>query len=163
MHSLQCVLANPLATHRLGVRLGQFLTAGSILLLKGNLGSGKTALVQGIGEGLEIREPVVSPTFTLANEYFEGRIPLYHFDLYRLQPPEVKALYLETYWEGVEVPLGIVAIEWAERLNQRPLSYLQIQLEPVADGRQAELLPVGEATIAWLANWGDRLLKDLQA
>jgi tRNA threonylcarbamoyladenosine biosynthesis protein TsaE len=161
MYSLECILANPQATHRLGVRLGECLTAGSILLLEGDLGSGKTALVQGIGAGLGITEPIVSPTFVLLNEYLEGRIPLYHFDLYRLDPPEVAALYLDAYWDGIEAPLGIVAIEWAKRLIQPPLSYLQIQLNPFADGRQATLLPVGDAAIACLEAWGDRLVKDL--
>jgi tRNA threonylcarbamoyladenosine biosynthesis protein TsaE len=161
MTALQCVLANPIATQRLGVRLGESLTAGSVLLLQGNLGSGKTALVQGIGAGLGIAEPIVSPTFVLLNEYFEGRLPLYHFDLYRLSPPETEALYLENYWEGAETPLGIVAIEWAERLVQSPLSYLRIQLDLAAEGRQAMLSPVGDRMSDWLADWGDRLLKDL--
>ena len=162
MDSLQCVLADPAATHRLGVRLGQSLAVGSILLLQGDLGSGKTALVQGIGAGLGINEPVVSPTFILLNEYLEGRLPLYHFDLYRLDPAETAALYLETYWQGIEVPLGIVAIEWAERLSQPPSSYLQIQLDRIGEGRQAMLVPSGDTMSAWLTEWGDRLLEDAQ-
>lgn len=116
------------ATQRLGMILGRSLPPGSVLLLEGDLGSGKTTLVQGIGLGLGIVEPIVSPTFTLINEYLEGRVPLYHLDLYRLEPSEVAALHLETYWEGLEMPLGIVAIEWAERLPQRPDSFLQIRL-----------------------------------
>ena len=114
--TIKLSLADAAATRSLGVTLGQFLPPGSVILLKGDLGSGKTTLVQGIGEGLGITEPIVSPTFTLINEYTEGRLPLYHLDLYRLEPVEVTALHLETYWEGVEFPLGIVAIEWAERL-----------------------------------------------
>nr|WP_242022513.1 tRNA (adenosine(37)-N6)-threonylcarbamoyltransferase complex ATPase subunit type 1 TsaE [Trichocoleus sp. FACHB-90] len=132
------------ATRSLGVNLGRSLSAGSTILLEGDLGAGKTTLVQGIGEGLGIIDPIVSPTFTLINEYREGRIPLYHLDLYRLEPTEVTALNLETYWEGIEVPLGIVAIEWAERLQYKPLNFLSIQLTYSADnGRQAELVPAG--------------------
>lgn len=131
-------------TRSLGVTLGQSLAAGSILLLEGDLGSGKTTLVQGIGEGLGITEPIVSPTFTLINEYLEGRIPLYHLDLYRLQPAEVEALNLESYWEGIDFQLGIVAIEWAERLPYKPQSYLRISLNYSIDlGRQACLTPHG--------------------
>jgi len=131
-------LADAEATRSLGVTLGQSLPAGSVILLQGDLGSGKTTLVQGIGEGLGITEPIVSPTFTLINEYTEGRLPLYHLDLYRLQPEEVTALHLETYWEGVEFPLGIVAIEWAERLQYQPSNYLRICLTYRADtGRRA--------------------------
>lgn len=141
---MEIFLRDAEATRALGVALGQFLAAGSVILLEGDLGSGKTTLVQGIGEGLGITEHIVSPTFTLINEYTEGRLPLYHLDLYRLQPEEVTALNLETYWEGVEVPLGIVAIEWAERLQYKPPGYLRILLRYSADsGRQACLIPEG--------------------
>lgn len=133
------------ATRSLGRAFGESLFPGSVLLLEGDLGAGKTTLVQGIGEGLGIADPIVSPTFTLINEYPEGRIPLYHFDLYRLSPQEVEALQPEVYWEGVEFPLGIVAIEWPERLLYKPTSFLQVQLTYSPDtGRQAKLIPAGE-------------------
>lgn len=125
------------STHQFGDRLGQTLPAGTILLLSGNLGSGKTTLVQGIGAGLGIAEPIVSPTFTLISEYTEGRIPLYHLDLYRLEPIEVADLHLESYWDGTEFPLGITAIEWAERLPQLPPAYLELTLTPTAQGGRA--------------------------
>jgi len=132
------------ATQALGITLGQSLPAGSTILLEGDLGSGKTTLVQGIGLGLGITEPIVSPTFTLINEYLEGRIPLYHLDLYRLQPAEVEALNLENYWEGLDFPLGLVAIEWAERLPYKPQTYLNIALKYSREtGRQACLLAEG--------------------
>jgi tRNA threonylcarbamoyladenosine biosynthesis protein TsaE len=142
--SLILSLPNAEATHQLGVDLGQSLSAGSVLLLEGNLGSGKTTLVQGIGTGLGITEPIASPTFILLNEYPEGRVPLYHFDLYRLDPSEVNSLYLEGYWDGSEYPPGIVAIEWADRLPHRPPNYLTIRLIYTSSGdRQAHLVPVG--------------------
>ncbi|MCX7596819.1 MAG: tRNA (adenosine(37)-N6)-threonylcarbamoyltransferase complex ATPase subunit type 1 TsaE [Fischerella sp.] len=128
------------ATRSLGIILGQCLDAGSVILLEGDLGAGKTTLVQGIGEGLGITELIVSPTFTLINEYTQGRLPLYHLDLYRLEPQEVAALNLETYWEGVEVPPGIVAIEWADRMPYKPPSYLNLCLIHGSGGiRQAEI------------------------
>jgi tRNA threonylcarbamoyladenosine biosynthesis protein TsaE len=137
-------LADEAATRSLGVTLGQSLSPGSTILLEGDLGSGKTVFVQGLGRGLGITDPIVSPTFTLINEYVEGRLPLYHLDLYRLQAEEIAALHLETYWEGVEVPLGIVAIEWAERLQDRPLSYLMVRLSDLGEeGRRAELIALG--------------------
>lgn len=111
------------ATQNLGRQLGKSLPPGTILLLKGDLGAGKTTLVQGIGEGLGITDAIVSPTFTLINEYPEGRIPLYHLDLYRLEPSEVRSLYLEQYWEGREFPLGIVAINGQ---NDYPLNPIAI-------------------------------------
>lgn len=140
---MEIFLRDTEATRALGVALGQSLAAGSVILLEGDLGSGKTTLVKGIGEGLGITELIVSPTFTLINEYTEGRLPLYHLDLYRLQPEEATALNLETYWEGIDLPLGIVAIEWA-RLQYKPHTYLVIRLTYSADtSRQAYLEPVG--------------------
>ncbi|MBE9033905.1 tRNA (adenosine(37)-N6)-threonylcarbamoyltransferase complex ATPase subunit type 1 TsaE [aff. Roholtiella sp. LEGE 12411] len=139
---MKIFLADAEATLRLGITLGESLTTGSVILLEGDLGAGKTTLVQGIGKGLGITELVVSPTFTLINEYTEGRLPLYHLDLYRLEPQEVVALNLETYWEGVEVIPGIVAIEWAERMPYKPDSYLSINLTYEHEvTRQAEITP----------------------
>lgn len=131
------------ATQQLGITLGKTLNAGSVILLQGDLGAGKTTLVQGIGKGLGIIDPIVSPTFTLINEYTEGRIPLYHLDLYRLEPHEVIGLNLENYWEGIEVTPGIVAIEWAERMPYLPDSYLKICLNYGENGsRQAEITEI---------------------
>lgn len=144
-------LTDALATCHLGMALGRSLPYGSILLLEGDLGSGKTTLVQGIGAGLGITEPIASPTFILLNEYPEGRIPLYHLDLYRLEPLEVDALHLESYWDGTEFPLGIVAIEWAERLRYLPSSYWKIQLTSVeTEGRKAVIRAIGEIAQAQL-------------
>lgn len=137
---MKIFLPNPEATLNLGITLGQTLNSGSVILLEGDLGAGKTTLVQGIGQGLGITEPIVSPTFTLINEYTEGRSPLYHLDLYRLEPQEVVALNLEIYWEGVEVMPGIVAIEWAERIPYTLSSYLKVHLTYGDKGdRQAEI------------------------
>ncbi len=131
--SLTFTLPDATATQQLGLILGQVLPAGSTLILEGDLGRGKTTLVQGIGRGLGITDSVDSPTFTLINEYTEGRLPLYHLDLYRLQPNDVTALNLESYWEGIEYPPGIMAIEWAERLIYKPQTYLEIRLRDRLD------------------------------
>ncbi|WP_028954269.1 tRNA (adenosine(37)-N6)-threonylcarbamoyltransferase complex ATPase subunit type 1 TsaE [Synechocystis sp. PCC 7509] len=140
---MNILLADAEATRLLGIRLGQSLVAGSVLLLEGDLGSGKTTLVQGIGEGLGITEPIVSPTFTLINEYTEGRLPLYHLDLYRLESHEVQQLNLESYWNKLEYPLGIVAIEWAERLANKPPTYLKLSLTYKLQQRQVEMFNFG--------------------
>ncbi len=142
------------ATQTFGIKLGQVLPAGSILLLEGDLGSGKTSLVQAMGQGLGITEAIVSPTFTLINEYHEGRHPLYHLDLYRLPPAEVSDLYLDAYWQGIDFPLGIVAIEWPERLPEWPQDYLLVQLRYQDEGRQAQLTAQGDSPMAdILAHW----------
>ena len=144
-------LPDPAATLQLGVDLSQVLGAGSVLLLEGELGSGKTTLTQGLGQGLGIQETVDSPTFTLVNEYLDGRLPLYHFDLYRLSSAEAAALAIETYWDAIEVEPGIVVIEWSERLPYQPQSYLQLGLtyDPNS-GRQSSFSAIGEPAIAVL-------------
>ncbi|YAI82809.1 MAG: tRNA (adenosine(37)-N6)-threonylcarbamoyltransferase complex ATPase subunit type 1 TsaE [cyanobacterium endosymbiont of Rhopalodia sterrenbergii] len=142
------------ATLNLGEQLGQLLPTRTVILLEGNLGVGKTTLVQGIGRGLNITEPIVSPTFTLINEYTRGRLPFYHLDLYRLEPQEVEKLYPELYWEYQEVPQGVTAIEWAQRLPYQPSNYLKIQLINLDKlGRQAILKEVGNPLLK-ASFWG---------
>lgn len=121
-------LVDAAATEELGYKMGVSLPAGTVLLISGDLGSGKTTFTQGLGKGLGIDEPILSPTFTIVNEYLEGRVPLYHFDLYRLESEEVDRLYIDLYWQGIEVTPGIVAIEWAERLHYLPPAYYRIEL-----------------------------------
>lgn len=143
---MRLFLPDAAATTQLGQLLGQNLLASSTLLLEGDLGSGKTTLTQGIAQGLGIAEIVASPTFTLVCEYSEGRLPLYHFDLYRLDSAGVARLMPELYWEGTEFEPGLVVIEWPDRLPYRPEAYWQLNLSPThnPEGRIAELNPMGQ-------------------
>lgn len=104
--------SHPDETRRLARELASRLSPGSVILLYGELGAGKTTFVQGLAEGLGVPEDVYvsSPTFALINEY-PGRLPLYHVDLYRLAPEEVEDLGLPEM-----ASQGIMVIEWAERL-----------------------------------------------
>lgn len=98
-------------TRHLGEALGGLLAAGDVILLTGELGAGKTALTQGIARGLGVPGIVNSPTFTLLKEY-QGRLPLYHFDLYRIEDPaELEELGFAEYFFGD----GVSVVEWAER------------------------------------------------
>ncbi|OIP76702.1 MAG: tRNA (adenosine(37)-N6)-threonylcarbamoyltransferase complex ATPase subunit type 1 TsaE [Oscillatoriales cyanobacterium CG2_30_44_21] len=115
-------------TQAIAAQLAQLVSAGTIILLEGNLGSGKTTFMQAFGVALGISTTITSPTFTLIDEYIEGRIPLYHIDLYRLEPAQIPSLHLEEYWRGDDIPLGVVAIEWASKLAKLPSSYLKINL-----------------------------------
>jgi tRNA threonylcarbamoyladenosine biosynthesis protein TsaE len=100
----------PAETKRIGTGVGRLLQAGDVLLLQGELGSGKTVLAQGIGAGLRVREPVKSSSFVLLNEY-HGRLTMYHADLYRLEDPgEVADLALDEVAGG-----GVLVVEWPER------------------------------------------------
>ena len=88
-------------TYRFGEQLAQSAAAGSLYCLEGDLGVGKTVFTQGFAHGLGIEEPVTSPTFTIVQEYETGRIPLYHFDVYRLaDPEELEEIGYEEYFFG---------------------------------------------------------------
>ncbi|PZV16186.1 MAG: tRNA (adenosine(37)-N6)-threonylcarbamoyltransferase complex ATPase subunit type 1 TsaE [Pseudanabaena sp.] len=126
-------------TQEIATQLAQLVSAGTIILLEGNLGSGKTTFMQAFGSALGISTTIASPTFTLIDEYTEGRLPLYHIDLYRLEPSQVPSLHLEEYWRGEDFPLGVVAIEWASKLLAIPPYYLKINLsEPIRSQNKEE-------------------------
>ncbi len=98
-------------TEAIGASLAERLGPGSLVAFTGDLGAGKTAFVRGMARGLGIREPVTSPTFTIVNEYEGGRLPLFHFDLYRLGGEEE---LFEIGWEEYLNRGGICAVEWSE-------------------------------------------------
>lgn len=121
-----CITTSPAETHAWGRALGASLSAGDVVALIGDLGSGKTCLAQGICAGLDVRDDVVSPTFTLINEY-QGRTPVFHFDLYRLEDAE-SALDLgyDEYVDGD----GICLIEWADKFPDiLPAGCIELRLE----------------------------------
>jgi tRNA threonylcarbamoyladenosine biosynthesis protein TsaE len=117
---------SPEETWALAAELANELAPGTVIALHGDLGSGKTCLVQGLAAALGIDEPVTSPTYTLIGEY-QGRLPLHHIDLYRLSgPEEAVGLGLEEYFDAD----GITAIEWAERAEGLlPPDLLHIRIE----------------------------------
>jgi tRNA threonylcarbamoyladenosine biosynthesis protein TsaE len=113
-------------TAAVGRQLSGQLSAGSVVLLYGDLGAGKTALIRGLAEGLGVSAAdVSSPTFTIMQEYRGGRVPLYHVDLYRLNDPrEIDDLGLDEIAAN-----GVLAIEWAERLANPPGDAIRVTLE----------------------------------
>jgi tRNA threonylcarbamoyladenosine biosynthesis protein TsaE len=124
-------------TRRVARELAATLTAGTTLLLTGDLGAGKTAFVKGLAEGLGLDpDDVTSPTFTLVHEYRGGRLPLIHVDLYRLDRADLDDIGLDQDLAAG----GIVAVEWAERLT-RPLdAALRVTLTDAGgDARQIEM------------------------
>ena len=119
-----------LETAAVGRDLARRLSAGSTVLLVGDLGAGKTAFVRGLADGLGIPpDEVSSPTFTIMQEYRGGRLPLFHVDLYRLNDPrEAEDLGLD------EIAVdGVLAIEWADRLPRTPPDAIRITIEHARD------------------------------
>jgi tRNA threonylcarbamoyladenosine biosynthesis protein TsaE len=114
----------------LGERLGRTLRPGSVVLLFGDLGAGKSAFVRGLAAGIGANpEDVSSPTFTLVQEYAGAASTLYHVDLYRLEAAEIDDLGLEDLISAD----GVVAIEWAERWRGRPDDAIEVTLEDAGD------------------------------
>jgi len=131
------------ATDRLGQLLADALPAGSVVALVGTLGAGKTRLVQAVAAGLGVpRDGVTSPTFVLVNEYQGGRLPVYHFDTYRLRDEdEFLELGPEEYFQGD----GITFVEWADRVvDLLPSERLEIHLEVTGEtSREVHVLATG--------------------
>ncbi len=118
---------SPEETFEAGRRIGEKALPGQIYTIQGDLGVGKTVFTQGVAKGLGIREPVNSPTFTIVQEYYEGRLPLFHFDVYRIEEvEEMEEIGYDDYFFGN----GICLIEWPERIEELlPGSCIRIRIE----------------------------------
>ncbi len=133
---------NPAQTRALGQWLAQRLEPGDVLVLQGDMGAGKSELTRGIAKGLGIDGPIPSPTFTILQAYDSGRLPLYHFDWYRIQDPEeLYELSMEEYLYGN----GVAVVEWPGRAEEvLPATYLELTLAPEGEaGREITAQPVG--------------------
>lgn len=129
-------------THAIGQRLAKQLQPGDVLLMLGDMGAGKSELTRGIAKGLGVTGYVTSPTFTILQVHDEGRMPLYHFDWYRLSDvEELYELSMDEYLYGD----GVSVIEWPSRAEEAiPEQYLEIELIPAGDDeRIIELRPYG--------------------
>ena len=121
---------SPLETEALGERLAAHLHPGDVIAYTGDLGAGKTAFTRGLARGLGVTDRVTSPTFTIVNEYEGGRLPLFHFDLYRMDSPEE---LFDIGWEEYLARCGVCAVEWSEHAQDA------FEEEPIwVDIRQGE-------------------------
>ncbi len=120
-------------TRAIAARFAEGLQPGAALLLSGDLGAGKTAFTKGLAEGLGIdAAEVTSPTFTLVHEYRQGRLPLVHVDLYRLDKADLDELGMDS--ELAE--RGVLAIEWADRLIRLPAGAVSVQIVATGEDRR---------------------------
>jgi tRNA threonylcarbamoyladenosine biosynthesis protein TsaE len=142
-------------TKRAAAELAKLVTPGTLIALDGDLGAGKTHFVQGFAQGLGVKSPITSPTFNVMCQYDDGRMPLYHFDLYRLDDP----LELEdiAFYDLVEAD-GVSCIEWACKfVSEIPTSAVWVSIKTCADGSRlidaSAHEPQSEALVGeWIAH-----------
>ena len=134
------LLKNLEETIKFGHNFSLELKAKSIILLKGEIGAGKTSLVKGIAEGLQIKESITSPTFALSHHYNSGKLPLIHMDLYRLEETSsAQELFLEEE-EELEQNNGIMVIEWPEKIMS--ISQYSSTSEIIFSGHSITIIPL---------------------
>ena len=117
-------------TQALGQKLASRLAPGDVIAYFGDLGAGKTAFTRGLAQGLGITDPVTSPTYTIVNEYLSGRIPLFHFDMYRLSSSDE---LFDIGWEDYLSRGGVCAVEWSENVEDALQDAIRVTIEKDAD------------------------------
>ena len=131
-------------TKDIAAKLANWLEPGDLILLEGDLGAGKTTFTKGLATGLGIKRVIKSPTYTIIREYLDGRLPLYHMDVYRLEETGGMDLGLEEYFEGE----GVSIVEWAKFIPEDlPTEYLQIKLQPAGEDLTERMIlfnPIGQ-------------------
>ena len=127
---MEFITNSPEETEALGAALGKRLPAGTVIAYRGDLGAGKTAFTRGLARGLGCTEQVTSPTYTIVNEYLGGRLPLFHFDMYRLTSSDD---LWDIGWEDYLDRNGICAVEWSENVPEAMHGALTVRIEKLGD------------------------------
>lgn len=112
---MEFITNSPEETEKIGAAVGKIIPAGTVLAYRGDLGAGKTAFTRGLARGLGFTEAVTSPTYTIVNEYLGGRLPLFHFDMYRLSSADD---LFDIGWEDYLDRGGVCAVEWSENVAE---------------------------------------------
>ena len=121
---------SPAETEAVGAALARVLPAGTILAYRGDLGAGKTAFTRGLAKGLDCTDMVTSPTYTIVNEYLSGRLPLFHFDMYRLGSSDD---LWDIGWEDYLDRGGICAVEWSENVDDAMENAVYVTIEKTGE------------------------------
>ena len=132
---------SPEETEALGEALGKVLKAGTVIAYKGDLGAGKTAFTRGLARGLGCKELVTSPTYTIVNEYLGGRLPLFHFDMYRLESSDD---LFDIGWEDYLERGGVCAVEWSENVEDAMENPIVITIQKLSDEERNIILEGAE-------------------
>ena len=144
---MEYITNSPEETERVGAALGKILEPGSILAYRGDLGAGKTAFTRGLARGLGYTEPVTSPTYTIVNEYLGGRLPLFHFDMYRLASSDD---LWDIGWEDYLERGGVCAVEWSENVDNAMENAIYVTIYKTGEESRRIVIEGGE-TIADLS------------
>ena len=132
---------SPAETEAIGAALGRLLPPGTVIAYRGDLGAGKTAFTRGLARGLGCKEIVTSPTYTIVNEYLGGRIPLFHFDMYRLRSSDD---LFDIGWEDYLDRGGICAVEWSENVADAMEDPVTITIEKLGEDSRQITIEGGE-------------------
>ncbi|MBQ7817445.1 MAG: tRNA (adenosine(37)-N6)-threonylcarbamoyltransferase complex ATPase subunit type 1 TsaE [Oscillospiraceae bacterium] len=127
---MEFITNSPQQTEMLGAALGKILTPGSVIAYEGDLGAGKTAFTRGLARGLGCTDMVTSPTYTIVNEYLSGRLPLFHFDMYRLRSSDD---LWDIGWEDYLERGGVCAVEWSENVADAMENAISVRIESLSD------------------------------
>ena len=127
---MEFITNSPKQTEKVGEALGKVLQPGTVLAYEGDLGAGKTAFTRGLARGLGATEQVTSPTYTIVNEYLSGRIPLFHFDMYRLESSDD---LWDIGWEDYLDRGGVCAVEWSENVADAMEGAIRVSIEKLSD------------------------------
>ena len=138
---MEYITNSPEETESVGAGLGKVLTPGSIIAYKGDLGAGKTAFTRGLARGLGATEQVTSPTYTIVNEYLSGRMPLFHFDMYRLHSSDD---LWDIGWEDYLDRGGVCAVEWSENVEDAMENAICVCIEKTGDESRRITIEGGE-------------------
>ncbi len=138
---MEYITNSPEETEAVGAALGKILTPGSIIAYKGDLGAGKTAFTRGLARGLGATEQVTSPTYTIVNEYLSGRMPLFHFDMYRLHSSDD---LWDIGWEDYLDRGGVCAVEWSENVEDAMENAICVCIEKTGEESRRITIEGGE-------------------
>ena len=138
---MEHVTHNEFETEALGARLAETLSPGTVVAYQGGLGMGKTAFTRGLARGLGYTDPVTSPTYTIVNEYLGGRLPLFHFDMYRLGSSDD---LWDIGWEDYLERGGICAVEWSENVADAMENAIVVTIEKLGDDARRITIEGGE-------------------
>ena len=137
---MEFITNSPIETEKVGEALGKRLQPGTILAYEGDLGAGKTASTRGLARGLGAKEQVTSPTYTIVNEYLSGRMPLFHFDMYRLASADD---LWDIGWEDYLERGGVCAVEWSENVADAMEDAITVCIHRPAPGNLPSRCPTG--------------------